>query len=125
MKRVGGNAGQALSDLTNLRQFLSGSGPFAFFDAPWFPIYLLVIFLFNPWLGLFALVGTLVLVGLAVLNERSSSPPLAESNSLAFASGAMATNNLRNAEVIEAMGMLRAIHSRWVRKQREFLQLQA
>ncbi len=124
LKRVGGNAGQALSDLTNLRQFLSGSGPLAFFDAPWFPIYLLVIFLFNPWLGLFALVGTLVLVALAVLNERSSGPPLAESNSLSFASNGMATNNLRNAEVIEAMGMLSGLMRRWQTVHSRSLQLQ-
>ena len=113
LKRAGGNAGQALSDLANIRQFLTGSGPFAFFDAPWFPIYLLVIFLFNPWLGLFALAGTLVLVALAIVNERSSGPPLAEANSLAVASGALATNNLRNAEVIEAMGMLPGLMQRW------------
>ena len=124
LKRVGGNAGQALADLTNLRQFLSGSGPLAFFDAPWFPIYLLVIFLFNAWLGLFALVGTLVLVALAVLNERSSGPPLAESNSLSFASTGMATNNLRNAEVIEAMGMLPGLMKRWHLLHSRSLQLQ-
>ena len=58
-----------LSDLTNVRQFLTGSALFAFFDAPRFPIYLLVIFLFNPWLGLFALVGSLLLIALAVINE--------------------------------------------------------
>ena len=40
LRRTGGNAGQALSDLTNIRQFLTGSALFAFFDAPWFPIYL-------------------------------------------------------------------------------------
>jgi ATP-binding cassette, subfamily C, bacterial exporter for protease/lipase len=65
LKRAGGNAGQALQDLANIRQFLTGNGLFAFFDAPWFPIYLLVIFLFDPYLGLFALVGTILLVALA------------------------------------------------------------
>ena len=47
----GGNAGQALNDLTNIRQFLTGNALFAFFDAPWFPFYLIVIFLFEPTLG--------------------------------------------------------------------------
>lgn len=69
LKNGSSDAGQMLSDLTNLRQFLTGSALFAFFDAPWFPIYLLVIFLFNPWLGLFALVGALLLIALAVINE--------------------------------------------------------
>jgi ATP-binding cassette subfamily C exporter for protease/lipase len=70
LKQAGGNAGQALADLTTLRQFLTGNALFAFFDAPWFPIYLIVIFMFEPWLGLFALCGTVVLMVLAVVNER-------------------------------------------------------
>ena len=51
------NAGQPLNDLTNIRQFLTGNGVFAFFDAPWFPVYLLVIFLFDVTLGVYALCG--------------------------------------------------------------------
>src|SRR4051812_47022008 len=58
LKQAGGNAGQSLQDLMNLRQFLTGNALFAFFDAPWFPIYLIVIFLFEPSLGMFALGGT-------------------------------------------------------------------
>ena len=77
LKRGGGNAGQALQDLTNIRQFLTGHGLFAFFDAPWFPVYLIVIFLFHPLLGFFALGGTIILVALAFLNESISRRPLA------------------------------------------------
>jgi len=125
LKRVGTNAGQALNDLTNIRQFLTGSGLFAFFDAPWAPIYLIVIFIFSPWLGLFALCGTIVLVGLAFLNERVVRKPLAEANSLAIASSTTATNNLRNAEVIESMGMLPNLMGRWFRTHAKFLHAQA
>src|SRR5476649_3074185 len=70
LKKSGVNAGQALSDLTSLRQFLTGNALFAFFDAPWFPLYLIVIFAFEPLLGVFALCGTLVLIVLAVVNEQ-------------------------------------------------------
>src|SRR5438067_891089 len=70
LKQAGGNAGQSLADLTNLRQFLTGNALFAFFDAPWFPIYLIVIFVFEPVLGFFALGGTILLMILALVNER-------------------------------------------------------
>ncbi len=125
LKKAGGNAGQALTDLTNLRQFLTGNALFAFFDAPWFPFYLIVIFLFEPSLGVFALCGTAVLVVLAYVNERVSHKPLAEANSMAIAASNLAGNNLRNAEVIESMGMLPNLQGRWFKLHSHFLRLQA
>lgn len=125
LKKAGSNAGQALADLTTVRQFLTGNALFAFFDAPWFPIYLAVIFFFQPWLGLLALVGTIILVILAVINERVTRKPMAEANSMAIAANSLATNNLRNAEVIESMGMLPNLIRRWFGAHGKFLKLQA
>jgi len=125
LKKAGGNAGQALQDLATVRQFLTGNALFAFFDAPWFPIYLAVIFLFNPSLGVFAVCGTLVLIVLACLNEIVSRKPLAEASNMAIAAGNLATNNLRNAEVIEVLGMLPNLMNRWFKLHTRFLQLQA
>jgi ATP-binding cassette subfamily C exporter for protease/lipase len=125
LKRSGGNASQALADLATVRQFLTGNGLFAFFDAPWFPIYLFVIFLFNVYLGIFALVGTVLLVTLACVNEAVSKNPLSQASNMAVAAGTLANNNLRNAEVIEAMGMLPHLMSRWFKLHSRFIQLQA
>ncbi len=125
LKQGNSSAGQALKDLTNLRQFLTGNALFAFFDAPWFPIFLFVIFMFHPVLGAFALCGTTLLIILAYINEKISHKPLAEANSMAVASTNVASNNLRNAEVIEAMGMLPNIQSRWYKLHSRFLNLQA
>ncbi len=125
LRQGNSNAGQSLQDLTNLRQFMTGNALFAFFDAPWFPIYILVIFLFNVWLGVFALFGTAILVVLAYINEKVSHKPLAEANAMAVASTTLATNNLRNAEVIEAMGMLPNLQARWYKIHSRFLNLQA
>ncbi|EEF22573.1 colicin V secretion abc transporter, putative [Ricinus communis] len=125
LRRAGTNAGQALSDLTALRQFLTGNALFAFFDAPWFPVYLIVIFVFEPSLGLFSLVGTALLVILAYVNERVSHKPLAEANTTSIQANNLATNNLRNAEVIESMGMLPNLLARWYKIHGKFLRLQA
>jgi ATP-binding cassette subfamily C exporter for protease/lipase len=125
LKMAGGNAGQALADLTSLRQFLTGNALFAFFDAPWFPIYLIVIFMFEPVLGAFALAGTILLIILAVVNERVTKEPLAEANSMSIQANTLATNNLRNAEVIESMGMLPNLMGRWFKLHGRFLGLQA
>ncbi|MBA2964802.1 MULTISPECIES: type I secretion system permease/ATPase [Ramlibacter] len=123
LKGKNGNAGQALQDLTTVRQFLTGNGLFAFFDAPWFPINLAIIFLFSPYLGTFALAGTLVLIALAFASEAVSRKPLAEASNMAVAANALATNNLRNAEVIEAMGMLPNLMARWFKLHGVFLGL--
>lgn len=124
LKRAGSNAGQALGDLTNVRQFLTGNGLFAFFDAPWAPIYLIVIFIFNPWLGVFSLCASLILFSLAWATELATRKPLAEATQVAASANSYATNNLRNAEVIEAMGMLDNLRHRWMKKQMRFLALQ-
>jgi ATP-binding cassette subfamily C exporter for protease/lipase len=125
LKRSGGNAGQALQDLTTVRQFLSGNALFAFFDAPWFPIYLAIIFLIHPYLGIFALCGTFIHMGLAIWNEKATKKPLGEANAMAVSASNLATNNLRNAEVIEAMGMLPNFTKRWFGLHAKFLNLQA
>ncbi|QNK31133.1 type I secretion system permease/ATPase [Serratia sp. JUb9] len=124
LKNGSSDAGQMLGDLTTVRQFLTGNALFAFFDAPWFPIYLLVIFLFNPWLGLFALLGSLLLVALAIINEIASRKPLSEASKLSIMSSNLASTNLRNAEVIEALGMLPNLKSRWFGLHQRFLNSQ-
>ncbi|KIH83300.1 type I secretion system permease/ATPase [Pseudomonas batumici] len=116
-----GQAGQALGDLTHIRQFLTGPALFAFFDAPWFPIYLLVIFLFNPWLGVFASVGAVLLIALAYLNEAMTRKPLSEASGYSQQSSRLATSHLHNAETIQAMGMLAALRKRWFQLHSGFL----
>ncbi|AYC33301.1 type I secretion system permease/ATPase [Pseudomonas cavernae] len=124
LSRSGGNPAQALQDLAQVRQFLTGTGLFAFFDAPWTPIYLLVAYLIHPLLGLITLIGSLILVALAYLTEAATKKPLAEANQASQASGTYANNNLRNAEVIEAMGMLPAISGRWFKSHLRILEMQ-
>lgn len=125
LQRQGGNPAQALSDLTAVRQFLTGSGIFAFFDTPWTPIFIIVASLLHPLLGLFCLLGGMLLLALAWLNEILTRKPLAEATTHAIAAGQYANNNLRNAEVIEAMGMLGHLRQRWQERQQKFLALQS
>ncbi len=125
LRQAGQNPAQALNDLSTIRQTLTGAGLIALADAPWMPIYLIVIFLFHLYLGLFALFGVLLLVALAVVNERVSAGPLGEAQRLAMAANAQVNNHLRNAEVIEAMGMLPAIRTRWFKLHEKFLLQQA
>lgn len=121
----GGNPAQALQDLSHIRQSLSGNAVIALCDAPWIPIYLAVIYLFHPGLGLFALGGTLVMMVIAWLSETVSRPPMDAAQKLAIQSAATANNTMRNAEVIEALGMLPAIRQRWFQVHQRFLLLQA
>lgn len=121
----GGNAAQAMTDLTQLRQFATSNGLFAFLDAPWLPIYIIVIYFFHPWLGAFSLAAAILLAFMALVSDRVSKVPLAESNQAAIASNQYVNSNLRNAEVIEAMGMLPNLMRRWYRLQAKMLERQS
>lgn len=103
---------QPVQDLTSLRQFLTGNGLFAFFDAPWYPIYIGVMFLFHPWFGIAGILAGILMVVLAVINERLTHKPLNEANSRAAKASNQFQGSLRNAEVIAAMGMAADVHHR-------------
>lgn len=120
----GGSAGQSITDFITLRQFTTGPGLFAFMDAPWFPVYLAVIFAFDWRMGVLSSIGALILVVLAWVNERTSKKPLSEANQSAHRASLLMTNQFRNAEVIEAMGMLGPLRNRWARLHGETMGLQ-
>ena len=121
---LGGGGGQAVSDLSSLRQFLTGNGLFAFFDAPWFPIYVGIMFMFHPWFGVSAIFAGIVMVALAYANEKATSKKLQEANALSGRVTAQLNGTLRNAEVIAAMGMNEAIRDRQEKSSDEVLRLQ-
>jgi ATP-binding cassette subfamily C protein EexD len=112
---------QPFNDLTTLRQFLSGNGLFAFFDAPWIPVYIAILTLFHPWFGIFAAVAASVLLALAWINEKSTQSLLSEANREHIQSQDLAQSNLRNAEVLQAMGMLPNLLARWRGKHHDYL----
>jgi ATP-binding cassette subfamily C exporter for protease/lipase len=107
------NPSRSFNDLTEVRQFLTGNGIFAFFDAPWAPIYIGVLFMLHPWLGVMALGFAAVQAVLAVWGSRASKPAqFSASQSQQEVSGYL-QSKFRNAEVIESMGMLRHLYRRW------------
>jgi len=112
---------QPFNDLSTLRQFIGGNALFAFFDAPWIPIYIAILTLFHPWFGIFAASAGIVLIALAWINEKSTQTLLGDANREHVLAQELASSNLRNAEVIQAMGMLPSLFARWDRKHHDYL----
>jgi PrtD family type I secretion system ABC transporter len=115
---------QPLRDFDTFRQFITGSGIHAIFDMPWTPIYLGVIFILHPLLGSFALGSAVVLVLMAFLNEHLTKGPLAGANEAAIRNYAFTDMSLRNAEVVQAMGMMPGLLQRWGRDRNQVLERQ-
>ncbi len=115
---------QPLRDFDNFRQFITGSGIHAVFDLPWAPIYIGVIFMLHPWLGAFALVSAIVLVLMALLNEHLVRHPLSQASDAAARNYAFTDMSLRNAEVVQAMGMMPGLLNRWSRDRDHLLERQ-
>ncbi|MEA1892079.1 MAG: type I secretion system permease/ATPase [Campylobacterota bacterium] len=114
-----------MSDLTQIKQFMTGNGVFAFFDAPWIPIYIAVLFMFHPYFGYFAIFAAVILIIFALINQASSKQQLSEANSLSRNATAYIDANIRNAEVVHALGMKNNIRKVWSGKYYGFLNAQS
>jgi ATP-binding cassette, subfamily C, type I secretion system permease/ATPase len=112
---------QPLRDLDNVRSFLSGAGPGAFFDLPWLPFYLAICFVFHVLIGLTALVGAVILVSLTIVTEYMSRQPARDATGLAARRNDLASSSRRNAEVLVAMGMSGRLTSRWIDANQNYL----
>ena len=115
---------QPLSDLSSLRQFLTGNGLFAFFDAPWFPIYVFVMFMFHPMFGYAAIFAGIVMIALAYTTEKVTSKKLQDANSKSNWINNQVNGTLKNSEVIAAMGMADDLRHRQEKRFDEVLTLQ-
>jgi ATP-binding cassette, subfamily C, bacterial exporter for protease/lipase len=125
MKRQIAVSMQVMNDLRTVREFLGNPAFTAMMEAPMALVALILIFAINPYLGWAAVVGAIAQMSVAWLNERAIRKPLNEANRSASAAQQFADASLRNAHVMESMGMLDAVHARWQKRQAEFLGHQA
>ncbi len=121
------NAGAhaTLQDVDRVREFMTGQGILAFFDAPWVPLFLALCFAFHPWLGMVATVGAVIIFLLALANEFATRNLLQEAGSANQGATHFVTTTMQNAEVIRALGMEKQLTKRWSDQHDNVLEKQA
>ncbi len=102
--RRGGHA-QILREFDALRGALSGPPAVAAVDAPWAPIYIAVCFMIHPWIGVLALIGGAVLVGIAVLNHRVMHSAMKTNEEAAGAIYGLQMSDINQGDTARALGM--------------------
>lgn len=105
---------QALNDLTQLRQFLTGNGVYAAIDTPWVLVFAGVLYLIHPWLGYAAGVFVLIMLAVALAGNKVMAPRHAKVQAALTQSNNYLAGKLRNSETIEAFGMLGDLRRRWL-----------
>ena len=115
---------RSFGDLLQVRQFLTGNGILAFFDTPWTPVYMAVLFLLHPVLGFLSLFFAAVQAALAWFGHRRSIVPNEEASKASGESIGYLQSKLRNAEVLEPMGMVHNLRARWALRHGEAQRLQ-
>lgn len=121
-RRENQQGSQALRDLDQFRSVATGNGIATLFDLPWLPLYLLVLFFIDPWVGLLTLVGAIALAFLAWMQDRASRPAILKSNEAAIRSYSFTEAGLRNSEVVRAMGLLPHIGRQWMGHRRDAME---
>ncbi len=104
---------QALRDLDSFRQMLTGPAFGTMFDLPWMPVFMIVLLIIDPIIGLVTIGGAVLLFLITLFQDRATRPALKEANDAALRSYAFTDAALRNGEVVRAMGMVEPLGSRW------------
>jgi ATP-binding cassette, subfamily C, bacterial exporter for protease/lipase len=123
LNQSGHAAARSFGDLIQIRQFLTGNGIFAFFDVPWAPIYLAVLYFLHPWLGAIGVLFALVQGALAWVGHRVAAQPSENATKAASDAGVFLQGKLRNAEVLESMGMIQNLQVLWQSRHQQQLGL--
>lgn len=116
---------ESLRDVAVLRNFLGGGASVSLMDAPWTPVYLAFIYMLHPWLGHVALLGALVLFGLAFLSHAATKSLMHEAALRSAESYRAAGAAIRHADVVSGMGMVGVLARRWDAANAKVLHLQA
>lgn len=116
---------QCLRDMDTLREFLTGSGLIVLCDAPWFPIFVFASFILHPWYGYIAIFGSVVTLGLTYLNEAATKKHLNNATVANVRASSSASAVFRNAEVLQAMGMITPLKRMWLLQHDHVLAAQA
>jgi ATP-binding cassette subfamily C exporter for protease/lipase len=111
---------QSLNDVATLRQFMSGPSLNGILDAPWAPIFIFILFIFNFWMGIAAIVSCFVLIVLTLMNERATKPGQSDISKLMMTSNLSAHDSARNAEVVRVMGMKKTLQTKWMKNHQIF-----
>ncbi len=120
-----GGAHTTLQDVDRVREFMTGQGILAFFDAPWVPLFLVLCFMFHPLLGMVATVGAVIIFVLALINEFATRGLLQEAGSANQGASHFVNTTMQNAEVIRALGMEKQLTRRWLKQHDDVLDKQA
>lgn len=123
LSQTGASVVRAFTDLIQIRQFLTGNGILAFFDIPWAPIYMAVLFFLHPVLGYAALVFAAIQGALAWFGHRHTVAPSEAASKATSESGAYLQSKLRNAEALESMGMVHNLRPHWAKRHAKALEL--
>ena len=112
----GRNPARSFNDLLQVRQFITGNGVFAFFDLPWVPIYIGVMFLLHPFLGWLSIAFAFIQGLTAWLGHRRALEPAEAAQQTQLDANQFLAGKLRNAEVLESMGMVANLKGPWLQR---------
>jgi ATP-binding cassette subfamily C protein len=121
---IAGAAGEKIDpmrDLDTVRGFVASPAPSAFFDLPWMPLYIAIVYLLHPWLGYLAIAGAIIVIALTIAGDAASRATTREAMSLGVRRQSILDGCRRNAEVLASMNMASRLQSLFGDANRKFL----